>query len=64
MYKVREALLDSVGFRGYFAGFEAKCVISDNEFASTLESLIFQQKYASGLGQTAYCSIRKGNALK
>lgn len=43
MYRVREGLLDSVGFRGYLGGFAANCVISDNEFASTLELLMLRE---------------------
>jgi hypothetical protein len=29
-----------VGFRGYFGGFEAICVISDKEFASTWGAMV------------------------
>lgn len=35
MYKVRGCRLCSVGFLGYFGGFEASCVISESELAST-----------------------------
>lgn len=34
IYSVKGCLFFSVGFRGYFGGFDASCVISDNEFAS------------------------------
>ncbi len=34
MYNVKGALFASVGFLGYFGGFEASCVISESELAS------------------------------
>jgi hypothetical protein len=37
MYNVKGGLFASVGFRGYFGGFPAICVMSDSEFASMLE---------------------------
>jgi hypothetical protein len=40
MYKVKEGRFCSVGFRGYFGGFEATCVISESEFACTLGAIL------------------------
>lgn len=44
MYKVKGCLLASVGFRGYFGGFPASCVISDNELASMLGAIMILGK--------------------
>ena len=34
IYNVKDCLFVAVGFRGYFGGFPASCVISDSELAS------------------------------
>jgi len=59
IYNVRDCLLVSVGFRGYFGGLPARCVISDSEFASTCAisakpgsqlSKVRQERKTEGMG--------------